>query len=667
MDNRIFKELLKEMELEKRLEVPCEKPYSFSNKIIKKVQKVLKNLDQKHNHSLAVELFEKNRNNLEKIALFYRGTEISYYDMFLTAFQYAKSLKKLGLKKGDKIPICITNIPEFVYLFLATLFIGAEANIVGEWFDKDYLVEILNKSKSKTMFIDDISYEEIKEAIKESSIENLVCFSLTDSFRRDKNGCAINPYEEIDSKFHKIENHILEIKKDFHGTLYNVNDFLNLGKSYVGRIIENVSLNDVCSVTYTSGTTTPGRPKGVKQPHRSYITLSRFKESDVSGMPTMKNMSVLAHIPTYTHMELSCAISDTLYCGCTLALEPFYTKDFFPYAMIINQPNFAPASVGFWGHLCKLLNFDASWKKVNMPYLMIPTITGEGCSPGEEKFFNLTAREHKFGTEKLPFPLAPVTFSIGGGTTEASGIFVTLFKSLQEKKLNHLLKKESLGLTPHKFAEIEVLDPFGHYCGVNEPGLLVANSPCEMVGYTEEELNKYTHVQDAYGKTWLSLGTYSYKDTTGRIKMKGRMGNDLKFHDHLPSIPYYEIEDIVLKDTKNVMSCTVVKPDCATYLVCYIEFQPFRQQSVENIAKSILERLNDNLPYSVLVLNQLQFCIRNNEESFPLDPSGKRSISTLTRFDYSKEIFSNLLTPYEFARYSDSDLERQLKKTKDRF
>ena len=38
------------------------------------------------------------------------------------------------------------------------------------------------------------------------------------------------------------------------------------------------------------------------------------------------------------------------------------------------------------------------------------------------KFLNLTSRKHKFGTGKLPFPLAPVTFSIGGGTTDVATI-----------------------------------------------------------------------------------------------------------------------------------------------------------------------------------------------------------------------------------------------------
>lgn len=629
-------EFLNEIAIEKKNERPCPTPYKCGEKILKKVKDVLFCIDNLHNHSLAIELFEKNKNNLEKDAIFYRGVKVSYSDMFLKAYDYSKSLKKMGFKKGDEVPICITNIPEFIYLFLGINFIGAKAHVVGQWFDKDYLTEILNKTGSKTMFIDDISYNDIKDAIKNSSIENLVCFSLTDSFKKNKFGESVNVYDEIDSKFHDIQSHFQEIKNDFSGNVYRNIEFEEIGKDYHEPVIENVDLDDACTITYTSGTTSPGRPKGVIQPNRSYITLSRFKESDVSGMPTMKNMSVLAHIPTYTHMEISCAISDTLYCGCTLALEPFYEKEFFPYALLINEPNFVPASTGFWGNLCKLLNFDESWKKVNMLYLMIPTVTGEGCSLGEEKFFNQTSRKHKFGTGKLPFPLAPVTFSIGGGTTESSGIFVTLFKALQEKKLNHLIKKETLGLTPHKFSEIEVLRKDGTYCEINEPGLLVANSPCEMTGYTDDELNKYTHITDAYGKEWLSLGTYSYKDTTGRIKMKGRMGNFIQMSNGT-IVPYYYIEDIILADTKNIMSCSVVSDD-EENLICHIEMQPYKQKSEEIVIREVIERVNCNLENEIK--DNLYFRFRDNAESFPIDPSGKRSISTLRRLGMDDKTLS---------------------------
>ncbi len=630
----LYDELLKEINTEKENETKCSKPYVYGD-VPRKVAAALDDIELNRNHSLAVELFERNKEHMEKPALLYRGNEISYKEMFEKAFTYAKSLKEMGYNKGDEIPMCITNTPEFVYLFLATSFIGATANIVGEWFDKDYLKEILNNTKSKNIFIDDISYSAIKDSINESEIENVVCFSLTDSLK-DKNGKKVNPHSIIDDMFVPIENHTEEIKKDYNGNVIDVKSFEEIGKNYTGKVVENVDLNDLCSITYTSGTTSPGHPKGVKQSNRSYITLSRFKESDVSGMPTMKNMKILGHIPTYTHMELSCALSDTLYCNCTLALEPFYNKDFFPYSLIINKPNFVPASAGFWGNLCKLLEFDDAWKDVNLPFLMIPTVTGEACSIGEEKFFNATSRKHKFGTEKLPFPLAPVTFSIGGGTTESSGIFVTLFKALQEKKLNHLIKKESLGLTPHKFAEIDVLDEKGNSCKINEPGRLVANSPCEMIGYTDDELNKHTHVQDASGKTWLDLTTYSYKDRTGRIKMKGRMNSYLTLSDG-SKVPYYLIEDSVLKDTKNVMSCSTVN-DEENNLICHIEFQPHKKKSEDAARKSVIERIDSD--FNDEVKDKLYIRFRDNKESFPLDPSGKRSTSTLKRVGIDEKTIS---------------------------
>lgn len=629
-------EFLNEIKLQKKIEKPSSTPYKCGEKIIKKVRNVLSNIDDYHNHSLAIELYERNQNNLENIAIFYRGIKVTYKDMFLKIYAYCKSLKEMGFKKGDEVPICITNIPEFVYLFLAINFIGARTHVVGEWFDVDYLTEILNKTGSKTMFIDDISYNYIKKSIKNSNIENLVCFSLTDSFRKNSSGESVNIYEDIDSLFHNIKNHLQEIKDDFDGNLYRNIEFEQMGQHYREQVMENVGLDDVCTITYTSGTTSPGRPKGVIQSNRSYITLSRFKESDVSGMPAMKNLIVLNQIPTYTHMELSCGISDTLYCRCTIALEPFYEKDFFPYSLVINKPNYVCASAGFWIHLCKLLNFDKNWGKIKMPYLMVPCVTGEGCSPGEEKFFNQTSRKHKFGISKLPFPLAPVAFSMGGGTTESSGIFVTLFKSLQEKQLNYLIKGEKLGLMPHKFADTEVLREDGTYCEINEPGLLVANSPCEMTGYTDDELNKYTHITDAYGKQWLNLGTYSYKDTTGRIKMKGRMGNFIQMSNG-EIIPYYYIEDIILLDTKNIMSCSVISDD-ENNLICHIEMQPYKPKSEETVIKEVLERIDFNIDDEVK--NRIYLRFRSNIESFPLDPSGKRSISTLRKIGIDNKTLS---------------------------
>ena len=160
--------------------------------------------------------------------------------MFTKAYEYAKSLKQMGYGKNSEIPICITNIPEFIYMFLATSLIGAKVNIVADWFAEEYLIDIFNKTKSKTIFIDDLSYSTIKGAIKKSNIKNIVCFSLTDSLKD-----GINPYQSIDNLFHKFENNINNIKTDFTGTLLDVNEFLNLGKNFNGKVAEKVDLDNV--------------------------------------------------------------------------------------------------------------------------------------------------------------------------------------------------------------------------------------------------------------------------------------------------------------------------------------------------------------------------------------------------------------------------------------
>lgn len=599
------------------------KRYVSGKKLNSKVEMAIRDIENNHNTSWAIEIYRRNKKKLNSVALKYRGNLITYCDMFNKAYSYAKALRGIGYIKGDEVVICVSNIPEFIYMLLAVSLIGCKANIVGNWFDSNYLKNILNNSKSKYMFVSDDNYEFIKNTIDESNIEKIVIISLCNSLCKNSSGIAYNPYDKIEDKFHSFENKVSFYKNESIKEVIDINDFLTFGNNYNGKVISDVKLDDSFAITYTSGTTDPGCPKGCIHSNRSYVTLSRFKESDVSGMPSMKNLTILAHIPTYTHMELSCAISDTLYEGCTLALEPFYDRDFFIYSLMINKPNFVPASTGFWGNLCKLLNYDDRFKNVDMPYLMIPTVTGEGLSRGEERFFNYTARKHRFGTEKLPFPLAPVTFSIGGGTSESSGIFVTLYRALQEKRIDYLIKNECIGLTPHRFADIEVLDENGEYCKVGEPGLLVANSPCNMIGYTDDRLNKNIYVTDKYGKTWLSLGTYSYKsDNYGRIVMKGRLNSNI-YLSNGEKIPYYFIEDTILHDVKNIMSSTVVKTNDNHY-VCHIELQPETKVLKEEIIDSLMMRLYDRFPSELL--KNLYINIRT---SFPVAPSGKRDISSL--------------------------------------
>lgn len=631
--NNLTKEI-KELETNKN-----KKGYKYIDeiKISKKAKKILQEIDEQYNKSFAINTVERNMKNLNRRAIYYRGNIITYEELFENMYRYAKSLKAMGYKKGDEIPVCMSNIPEFVYLYLAINLIGCKINSVPEWIDKNYMKMIVEKSYSKTMFISDDLYDEIKDKLENINFNNLVVVSLTDSLPKEM-GKSVDPYEEIDEKFYKFTNKVEEVKNYSSKNIINSEEFVKLGANYQGKVIEDVELNDPFAITYTSGTTNPGVPKAVLHSNRCYVTISRFHDKDISGLASMDGVSVLHHIPPYTHMEL-CSIGDSLFHGCLMNMEPIYKQEFFKYTIAMHKPNYSPGSVGFYLDLCNHLNYDPNFKNLDLTNFIAPTITGEGMSKGEEKYFNYTARKHKFGTNELPFPIAPVSFSIGGGTGESSGIFTTLFKAHLEKLPQNYGAIEGVGLTTLPFCETEILDEKGKILPLGQMGLLVSKSPCDMIKYYYDEKDfdgltiKSPYITAENGKEYLSLNTYSFKsDNHNRIKIKGRL--DDTFHD----VPLYLIEDEVAKDTKNIMSVSAVRAiteDLQEEIVVHIQFSPIRQKSEAKTIEGIKSRLKNKFPKEIT--NNIQLRIRTFEEAFPLAPSGKRNRAALIEEGYQKE------------------------------
>ncbi len=582
----------------------------------------LYDLEENHDNSWAVEIFLENKKNMNNVALLYRGRKISYSEMFSKVYDYASSFKSLGIKKGDEIPVFVSNTPEYVYTLLALNLIGVVTNTVGTWFDEKYLQKIFENSKSKYILISDDNYKIAKNPIERANnLQKVIMVSITDSLLTDKNGKKINPYQELDDKFHDFSNKVDECKKDCSKEIISQAEFLKFGSNYKENLVEDMVLDDLAMITYTSGTTTPGYPKGCNHSNRNYLAISRIKKPDVFDMPAMNNFSVLAHLPSYTQTVLTTSYSDPLYLGYTIALEPFIEGKFFPYSLIINKPNYTVETPGLFLELAKKLNYDPEWKNVKMEYLMLPTLVGEETSLGEEKYLNYTSRKHKFGKAKMPIS---TVMSFGGGSTENGGVLFTFFKSFQEKRLKYLFKKDHLHLQIFPIAQMEVLRPDGTYCDIDEPGLLVDISPCNQIGYVNSEFNDGMNITDANGKIWYSCGTYAIKDKFGGIRMVGRPKSNIKTDDGR-SIPLYQIKDLIDADTKNILTTEIVQvsDNGVPVYVCHIEKQPESKITDERLLQQCIMRLKSK--FDDQILEKMYFRVRTYNESFPLAPSQKRN------------------------------------------
>ena len=577
-------------------------------------EEVAIDIEQNHNTSWIKEIINRNINRMDYIAITYRGLKITYKEMFENIKKYTLALRQNGLKHGDTFVVSLENSPEFLYFLGATSAIGAKIKVVSPDFDKDYLSELIGSANHDTVFISDTRFSQMSDVLKQSN-KKVVIVPFEHSL---KNG---NPYEEITSKYFKLDKEQFNTSvQTYGGVLENLDSFISNGENYNGPVFDEVDMNEPFTITFSSGSTNSTRPKAIVHNSKSYIYMGRYHDQDVSNYPTMKKAVTLACIPTHSNTVISNAISDSLMEGGTVAFEPIYNEDYFLDSLIINKPTLALGTRSHW--LCAMKKYysDNSYENVRFPFMLVPTSVGEPLAPNEEKALNKWLRKTRTGRDYIPAPTSFVTMSVGGGDCEHGGIFFVLFRALQSKKPRKNMY-EPIGMSVYNMVDIKALRPDGTYCEPYELGELVCVSPCNMISYeNNDSANRDFFITDAYGKKWTKLSTYGYTDGKDRVYVKGRMLPNRK-----EIIPEFQVADVILKDTKNILSCEVViVPEGNQFFyVAHIEPMLEKRLSNDTILKSAYERCCK--AFGKEFADRMSFRLRTNDEGYPLTHCGKRS------------------------------------------
>lgn len=573
---------------------------------------IIEDIQNNRNHTWIEEVYARNKNTLDDPAIFYRGTEVTYKEMFETMREYAKSLKSLGVERGTEIPICMSNTPELIYLLGAISMIGAKANIFNDEFDPDYITEIIDGCNADIMFVEDRKYSRIKDSIDKSHISRIFMTSLTTSLPKEG-----NPYEEYDRKHGQFVNTI-DLHKENNPFIRDINEFVELGKDYQGELLCGTGLDDEFTITYSSGSTNSSRAKAIVHTNRSYVTLGRCHDPEIQKTASMKHFTIQAQIPPHSNTQIISGISSTLMQGSKIALEPIYDKDFFIDALKINNPTYCLATRSFWVNAMKKVLYDPKYKGTTFPKLLIAFSVGEPLEKNEEKLINRGLRKSKAAKDIIPTPISPVTVSVAGGDCEHGGVFYIIFRALQSKKPTHMFKKDPHGMRPFEMVETAILDENGNRLGPNKLGRMVANSPCNMKCYkNNQEATEKFFVTDAEGKVWGDCNVYAYVDEYDNVYMKGRIPTQKE------EIPTFIISDAILKDTKNILSCETIKDEETGYYIAHIEFQPGKRKgeldTILGAERRCLKVLGDDFT------SRIVYRIHSNEESFILTGCGKRN------------------------------------------
>ncbi len=193
-------------------------------------------------------------NNPDKIAIIWEGDDtnetkkITYRDLLINVSKAANVLKKIGVKKGDRVTIYLTMIPELAYIMLACARIGAVHSIIFGGFSAESIAGRIRDCKSEYVVTAD-------EGIRGGKT---IPLKLT----TDK---ALESCPDVKKCLVvKRTNKEIELKKDR-------DFFYDDVRKEVDSICEPEVLNaeDPLFILYTSGST--GKPKGVMHTSGGYI------------------------------------------------------------------------------------------------------------------------------------------------------------------------------------------------------------------------------------------------------------------------------------------------------------------------------------------------------------------------------------------------------------
>ncbi len=187
-----------------------------------------------------------------KIAYIFEGEpgdvrKLTYGDLYIEVNKLANAIKKLGVKKGDRVGIYLPMIPELPIAMLACAKIGAIHSVVFSGFSATAFRERMNDCEAKAVITCDSFYRRGKKVnLKKQTDEALLeAFTVQHVIVFKRTGDPVDWKQGRDIWWHEA---VKDVSKEFE--------------------TEKLDANDPLYFLYTSGTT--GKPKGIIHAHGGY-------------------------------------------------------------------------------------------------------------------------------------------------------------------------------------------------------------------------------------------------------------------------------------------------------------------------------------------------------------------------------------------------------------
>jgi long-chain acyl-CoA synthetase len=218
----------------------------------------------------------------DKTALIFGEGRVSFASLEADANRFANALVKLGVKKGDRVAMLLTNSPEFVAAFFGIMKAGAIAVPLDTRYVFDELKSLCDDCTPSVFIIEEPPLASLAAAIPE--------------FRSVRHVITLNyPEDEKFISYEKImaENPASSVKTD-------------------------IDPDDIAIISYTGGPTY--KPHGVALSHRSVHT--EVINSAATFEQTEDDVFMLFALPMYHQFGLTAVLLASIHTGNTIVVVP---------------------------------------------------------------------------------------------------------------------------------------------------------------------------------------------------------------------------------------------------------------------------------------------------------------------------------------------------------
>lgn len=430
--------------------------------------------------------------------LVYKSERYSFLEIYQLAMVFRDVLHNdYQIKKADKVVIAMRNYPEWIIAFMGITMLGAVAVPINVWWSHDELLHAIKHSHGVMVITDDKRYNIFGRDLARLNLPVLIARPAQD---QPKKLCFMS-----NIKYRKNKDIALE-----------------------DGAINSVSLNDLATIFYTSGST--GLPKGAVSNHESILTaLNTWCMLGVAaGIASSKDIKETGDTPASPVALMTVPLFHVTGCHTLFLLSLLIGRK------VIMMPYWDPN-----------LALELIEKERVSYFNGVPTMSMELMDHPDKANYDLSslldicaggaarAPEH---VRKISLAFEQGNPSCGYGLTETNALGAV------NGPVEYLSKPESAGLPTPPIVDLKIIDANNNALENGQMGEIVIKTIANIVGYWQDSKATEAAFVDGYFKT----GDFGFLDKDGIIHIVDR------------------IKDIIIRGGENI-SCWEVESAIYTF------------------------------------------------------------------------------------------------------